>query len=85
MWQDRAVFGRKERPLAATHSTSKLSRTWVRQTRRYFLKFLHVTSFPSVERHGQRGKTFEYPEWELMLIGVLAVKWKEQTYWVFTG
>jgi hypothetical protein len=66
--------------MAATRSTSKLSRKWVRQTRRYFLQFLDATGFPSVERHGQRGKTFEYPEWLIMLIGVLAVKCKEQTY-----
>jgi hypothetical protein len=66
--------------MAATRSTSKLSRKWVRQTRRYFLQFLDATRFPSVERHGQRGKTFEYPEWLIMLIGVLAVKCKEQTY-----
>ena len=66
--------------MAATRSTSKLSRKWVRQTRRYFLQFLHATRFPSVERHGQRGKTFEYPEWLIMLIGVVAVKCKEQTY-----
>jgi hypothetical protein len=66
--------------MAATRSTSKLSRKWVRQTRRYFLKFLHATRFPSVERHGQRGKMFEYPEWLIMLIGVLAVKCKEQSY-----
>jgi hypothetical protein len=65
--------------MAATRSTSKLSRRWVRQTRRYFLQFLHATRFPSVERHGQRGKTFEYPEWLIMLIGGLAVKRKEQT------
>jgi hypothetical protein len=66
--------------MAATRSTSKLSRKWVRQTRRYFLQFLHATRFPSVERHGQRGKTFAYPEWLIMLIGVLAVKCKEPTY-----
>jgi hypothetical protein len=66
--------------MAATRSTSKLSRKWVRQTRRHVLQFLHATRFPSVERHGQRGKTFEYPEWLIMLIGILAVKCKEQTY-----
>ena len=66
--------------MAATRSTSQLSRKWVRQTRRYVLQFLHTTRFPAVERHGQRGKTFEYPEWLIMLIGVLAVKCKEPTY-----
>ena len=66
--------------MAAARSTSKLSRQWVRQTRRYFLQFLHATRFPPVERHGQRGRTFDYPEWLIMLIGVLAVKCKEPTY-----
>jgi hypothetical protein len=65
--------------MAATRSTSELSRTWVRHTRRYVLQFLHATRFPAVERHGQRGKTFEYPEWLIMRIGVLAVKCKEPT------
>jgi hypothetical protein len=66
--------------MAATSSASKIAPKWVRQTRDYFLKFLQTTRFPSVERHGQRGKTFEYPEWLIMLIGVLAVKCKEPTY-----
>ena len=65
--------------MAATSATSKISPTWVRQTRDYFLKFLQTTCFPSVKRHGQRGKTFEYPEWLIMLIGILAVKCKEPT------
>lgn len=66
--------------MAATRSTSKLSRTWVRHTRRSVLQFLDATRFPSVARHGQRGQTFEYPEWLIMLIGVLAVTCQEQTY-----
>ena len=66
--------------MAATRSTSKISPTWVRQTRKYVLKFLHSTGFPPVERRGERGPTFMYPEWLIMLIGVLAVKCKEPTY-----
>jgi hypothetical protein len=66
--------------MATMRSTSKISSKWVRRTQKYFLKFLHATHFPPVERHGQRGKTFEYPEWLIMLIGVLAVKCKEPTY-----
>ena len=66
--------------MAATRSTSKLSRKWVRQARRYFLKFLHATRFPLLERHGRRGQTFVYPDWEIMLIGVLAVKCREPTH-----
>jgi hypothetical protein len=66
--------------MATTHSTSKISPTWVRQTRVYFLEFLHATRFPAVERHGHRGQRFGYPEWLIMLIGILAVKCKEQSY-----
>jgi hypothetical protein len=65
--------------MATPRSTGKISAKWVHPTRKYFLKFLHATHFPPVERHGQRGKTFEYPAWLIMLIGVLAVKCKEQT------
>jgi hypothetical protein len=38
--------------MAATRSSSKLSRKWVRPTRKYFLKFLQATYFPPVERPG---------------------------------
>jgi hypothetical protein len=66
--------------MAATRSTSKLSRNWVRQTRTYVLQFLHTPCFPSIARHGHRGQTFVYPDWEIMLIGVLAVKCREPTH-----
>jgi hypothetical protein len=65
--------------MVATSATSKISPQWVRQPRDYCLQVLQTTCFPSVKRHGQRGKTFEYPEWLIMLIGVLAVKGKEPT------
>ena len=65
--------------MATTRSTGKISPKWVRQTRKYFLKFLHATHVPPVERHGQRGKTFESPEWLIRLIGVLAVTCQEPT------
>jgi hypothetical protein len=80
LWHNDAILGRKEGTMAATRSTSKISPRWVRQTRKYFLKFLHSTGFPPVERHGERGPTCMYPEWLIMLIGVLAVKCKEPTY-----
>jgi hypothetical protein len=66
--------------MATTCATGKSSAKWVRQTRKYFLKFLHATRFPPIARHGQCGKTFEYPEWLIMLIGVVAVECKEPTY-----
>jgi hypothetical protein len=80
LWHNDASLGRTEGIMAATRSTSKMAPKWVRQTRKYFLKFLHSTGFPPVERRGERGPTFMYPEWLIMLIGVLAVKCKEPTY-----
>ena len=66
--------------MAATRSAPKISPKRVRQTRKYFLKFLHSTGFQPVERRGERGPTFMDPERLIMLIGVLAVKRKEPTY-----
>lgn len=59
---------------------SIVSREWVQATRTYFLDFLHTTGFPDLPRHGERGVMCAYPEWLIMLIGVLAVKSKEKTY-----
>jgi hypothetical protein len=84
----------RERPQCAigyrgTHTCSQSVRCWGFNPDRdalsikkslNVLKFLHATHFPPVERHGQRGKTFVYPEWLIMLIGVLAVTCKEPTY-----
>lgn len=60
--------------------TPKLNPEWVKQTRDYFLKFLTVTKFPHPVRNGTRGSEFDYPEWLIMLIAVLAVKAKAKTY-----
>ena len=59
---------------------SMVSQEWVQATRAYFLDFLHTTGFPELPRHGERGLMSAYPEWLIMLIGVLAVKCKEKTY-----
>jgi hypothetical protein len=59
---------------------SKLNPAWVTQTRDYFLEFLRLTRFPHPERNGRRGSRFEYPEWLIMFIAVLAVKCKVKTY-----
>jgi hypothetical protein len=64
--------------MAAIRSTSKVSPTWVRQTRTYVLQFLRATRFPPVERHGRRGQRCAYPERLIMLIGILAVRCTEQ-------
>jgi hypothetical protein len=59
---------------------SMISKQWVQQTCAYFLTFLRETHFPELERQGEQGATVRYPEWLIMLIGVLAVKCKEKTY-----
>ena len=59
---------------------SMVSQEWVQATRTYFLDFLHTTGFPDLPRHGERGVMCAYPEWLIMLIGVLAVKSKAKTY-----
>jgi len=58
----------------------KLSKKWIRQTMAYFRGFLKETGFPDIERNGERGKRFTYPEWLIMFIAVLAVKQKIKTY-----
>src|SRR5215475_7106885 len=57
-----------------------VSKEWGEKTRGYFLKFLRATNFPEFSLQGERGPKVEYPEWLIMLIGVLAVKCKEKTY-----
>lgn len=59
---------------------SMVSKEWVKETRTYFLEFLRVTKFPELTRQGERGPEVDYPEWLIMLIGVVAVKCKEKTY-----
>ncbi len=61
-------------------SVPKLNPKWIKQTPTDFLEFLRVTRFPELRRNGTRGSTFEYPEWLIMLIAVLSVKCKVQTY-----
>ena len=59
---------------------SMVSERWIRETREYFLEFLRATKFPDFAEPRERGPEVEYPEWLIMLIGVLAVKCKEKTY-----
>ena len=59
--------------------TGSISKEWVSETREYFLDFLRLTRFPEMTRHGEHGFLSDYPEWLIMLIGVLAVKCKEKT------
>jgi hypothetical protein len=65
---------------AKSKPVSKLNPEWVTQTRTYFLEFLRLTKFPHPERNGQRGSKFDYPEWLILLIAVVAVKAKVKTY-----
>ena len=60
--------------------TGSISKEWVKETREYFLDFLRLTRFPELRRHGEHGFISDYPEWLIMLIGVLAAKCKEKTY-----
>src|ERR687895_1890750 len=59
---------------------SMISQEWVESTRAYFLEFLRMTRFPELTRYGESAGRCEYPEWFIMLIGVLAVKSQEKTY-----
>jgi hypothetical protein len=59
---------------------SMVSKQWIEETRKYFLEFLRATHFPELAHTGARGPEVEYPEWLIMLIGVVAVKSKEKTY-----
>jgi hypothetical protein len=74
LWQSGAVLGSQESTMAATSSTSQIFPTWVRQTRDSCREVLPATQCPPITRHGQRGKTFEDPEWLIMLMGILAGK-----------
>lgn len=59
---------------------SMISQEWVESTRAYFLEFLRMTKFPELTGQGESAGRCEYPEWLIMLIGVVAVKCKEKTY-----
>ena len=59
---------------------NKISREWIRQTRKDFRAFLTATKFPNPSRMGARGPEFQYPEWLIMFIAILAVKCKCKTY-----
>ena len=53
---------------------SQLNPEWVREARDDFRKFLNVTQCPHPVRNGTRGSTFNYPEWLIMFMAILAVK-----------
>jgi hypothetical protein len=59
---------------------TKLNPKWVKETRDYFRRFLKETGFPHPKRNGSRGSKFDYPEWLIMLIGILSVKAKAKNY-----
>lgn len=63
-----------------TNQVSKLNPDWITETRQDFLDFLELTKFPHLVRDGTRGSRFDYPEWLIMFIAVLAVKCREKTY-----
>ena len=59
---------------------SMISKQWIKKTREYFLEFLRAPHFPEFAPPRGRGRPGAYPEWLIMLIGVVAVKCKEKTY-----
>ncbi len=59
---------------------AKLSYKWISECRRYFRDFMSETGFEEPERNGTRGSRFEYPEWLIMFIAVLAVKCHQTSY-----
>jgi hypothetical protein len=63
-----------------TKKISKFNPEWISATRKYFLGFLEATKFPHPERNGTRGSKFDYPEWMIMFIAILAVKCKVKSY-----
>jgi hypothetical protein len=58
----------------------KVSPEWIRQTREDFRSFLDETDFPDPERLGQRGPKLFFPEWLIMFIAIVSVKYKRKTY-----
>jgi hypothetical protein len=72
----------KKRSKARNHHKhpSKLNPEWVREARDDFRKFLKVTQFPHPVRNGTRGSTFDYPEWLIMFMALLAVKADAKSY-----
>jgi hypothetical protein len=63
-----------------SRTESMVSKQWVKVTRKYFLDFLRATHFPEFTAPRGRGSPDVYPEWLIMLIGVVAVKCKVKTY-----
>jgi hypothetical protein len=59
---------------------SKLNLAWIKQTKKYFLKFLKETNFPMPQKGGARGTDYEYPEWIIMFISIMAVKLQIKSY-----
>jgi len=63
-----------------TKKINKISKKWIQKNRDEFRGFLIDTEFPDPDRLGERGPTFTYPEWLIMFIAVLSVKFKLKTY-----
>jgi hypothetical protein len=58
----------------------KIWENWILETRELFRDFLDETDFPDLKRLGERGPTFEYPEWIFMFIAHMSVKLRLKTY-----
>ena len=80
MWQNGGNPGRNGHDMQESRAESMVSKQWVRATHQYFLDFLRATHFPEFTDPRGRGSPGVYPEWLIMLIGVVAVKCKVKTY-----
>ncbi len=58
----------------------RISKRWIQSTLENFREFLYETDFPDLERLGERGSRFLYPEWMIMFIAVLSVKLRSDVY-----
>jgi hypothetical protein len=80
VWQSGVNTGGDGQSMPESRMGSMISKQWIKETRRYFLEFLRATQFPEFTQPRGRGSPGVYPEWLIMLIGIVAVKCKEKTY-----
>ena len=64
----------------AQQRVSKVCRDWIGQTREQFVMFLDETGFLHPARLGQRGPELKYPEWLIMFIDIVAVKYNKKSF-----
>jgi hypothetical protein len=80
VWQSGVNPSWNGQDMPPSRTGSMVSKQWIKETRTDFLEFLRQTQFPEFAQPRGRGSPGAYPEWLIMLIGVVAVKCKEKTY-----